>query len=314
MAGPEPGWYPDPEKDGAARYWDGAAWTDESIALDHVPTAPLPPPSSPPLATAAPAEPPPPASESRPLAGPATPSPDDSSGARRARLIAGYGLLVAVAAIAGFAYGHRDDGSASAAAPAPAPSSRDTATTRPAVPSGGAAPADRTITPTSVSASSTRATASDACSPPHATPFAATNLTDGRSDSAWMPAEGDARPSVTFAFAQPVRVASLRIANGYAKRDPCRTDLYRYYQFMRPTRLAVDLHDGRAAREVTVADTPDAQTLAVTGTADRLTVTIVDSAPPDPSRIATGTQIPFSIPAIGELTVSGSPTSGGSAR
>ena len=321
MAGPEPGWYPDPEKDGAARYWDGAAWTEESIALEHVPTSTPPPPSSPPLSAAAPAAPPPPPRESRPLAGPSTSppaspptAPESSSSARRAWLIAGYGLLVGAAAVAGFAYARRDDGNASAAAPTSALATGigSTTTTRAAAPSGGRDQTDRTIAPASVSASSTRSTASDACSPPHPTPFDAANLTDGRPDSAWMPAEGDARPSVTLTFDQPVRVSSLRLVDGYPKRDPCRTDLYRYYQFMRPTLLAVDLHDGNAARQVAVVDTPDAQTLAVSGTTGRMTLTIVQSAPPDTTRIATGTQVPFSIPAIGELTVSGAPANGGS--
>jgi hypothetical protein len=165
---------------------------------------------------------------------------------------------------------------------------------------------DRALEPTAVAASSIRPMGSDACSPPNPTSFDASNVSDGRPDSAWMPDPSDTSPSVTVSFDTPVRVSEIQLVNGYPKQDPCRPDLNRFYQFMRPTLVSVDLHDGSEARQVSVTDTPTEQTLDVVGTTDQITLTILESNPPDPSRILSGTQIPFSIPAIGEITVKGS--------
>ena len=38
-AGSDPGWYPDPDDESGARYWDGQAWTDRTRTLD-APDAP----------------------------------------------------------------------------------------------------------------------------------------------------------------------------------------------------------------------------------------------------------------------------------
>ena len=158
---------------------------------------------------------------------------------------------------------------------------------------------DRVLEPTSVVASSTRPTASDACTPPNPTSFDASNVTDGRPDSAWMPDPSDTNPTVTLNFDAPVQVSALQLVNGYPKQDPCRPDLNRFYQFMRPSLVSVDLHDGSALRQLSVTDTPTEQMLDIAGTTDQITLTILESNPPDASRIQTGTQIPFSIPAIG---------------
>ena len=71
----------------------------------------------------------------------------------------------------------------------------------------------------------------------------------------------------------------------------------------------MDLHDGNGAQRLPVADSPDPQTLRVTGTTDQVTITILSSAPPDATRVVAGSQDTFQNPAIGELTVTGSPAS-----
>lgn len=280
-----PGWYPDPEHESRDRYWDGAAWTDES--RPHVEG---PSPESP--ATPRPAPPPVPAAAG-----------DDW---RRVLLVGGFVVLIVAAGVAGFAYARRDSGSATSAAPVVPPPGSRTTTTHGTAPSTG--PATGSLVPSSVVASSTRETTSDACTPPNPTSFSASNLTDGRPDSAWMPNANDNSPTVTLSFDGAVRLAALQLVDGYPKQDPCRTDINRFYQFMRPTLLSVDLHDGSAPQRLTVVDTPDVQTLRVAGTTDRLTLTILQSASPDPTRILSGAQIPFSIPAISELTVAGAAT------
>jgi hypothetical protein len=222
-------------------------------------------------------------------------------------LIAGVVLLVIAAGIGVFAFTQRDDGNGSVAANSSttAATHRSTTTTRTA-PLDRPTEPDRALVPALVVASSTRATAGDACSPPNPASFAASNVSDGRPDSAWMPDQSDTSPSVTLSFDRPVQVSALQLVNGYPKQDPCRPDQNRFYQFMRPTLVSVDLHDGSARRQLAIADTPSEQTLLVDGITDQVTLTILESNPPDPSRIQTGTQIPFSIPAIGEITVKGS--------
>ena len=86
-------------------------------------------------------------------------------------------------------------------------------------------------------------------------------------------------------------------------------DLQRYYQFARPTQISVDLHDGNGAQRRSLADSPNPQTLDVTGTTDQVTITILSSAPPDATKVIAGSQVTFQNPAIGEITVTGSPAS-----
>jgi hypothetical protein len=220
-------------------------------------------------------------------------------------LIAAWVLALIAAGVGGFLFARRDTGETSPVVVSTVPKTvqpRPSSTTTTTRARGPITPVD----PSAVIASSTRASGSDACTPPNPTGFAATNLTDGRSDTAWMPDETDGSPRVTLEFDTPVRISEIELVNGYPKQDPCRADLDRYYQFMRPVLVSVDLHDGSTPRRLAVADRPSPQSLAVSGTTDEITLTILRSVPPDPSRIVTGTQIPFSVPALGEIAVSGS--------
>lgn len=226
---------------------------------------------------------------------------------RRVWVIGGVVVLLIAGAIGAFALTRGGGGEEKAADPpktthTTATTRRRTTTTtflRETIP-------DRVLEPTAVVASSVRPATSDACTPPNPTSFDASNVADGRPDSAWMPDPSDTSPSVTLSFDDPIRVSALQLVNGYPKQDPCRADLNRFYQFMRPTLISVDLHDGSASQQLSVTDTPTQQTLDVVGTTDQITLTILESNPPDTSRIQTGTQIPFTIPAIGEITVKGS--------
>jgi hypothetical protein len=215
--------------------------------------------------------------------------------------------LLVVAAIGGFVLARRGDDSATVAASSVTPpSSTGRTTTTTALPDTGPSAEIGTHKPTSVVASSTRPTGKDACDPPKPTSFSAANLIDGRSDTAWMPTESDPSPNVTVTFAEPVRISELQLVNGYPKTDPCRSTLYRYFQYARPTVIEADFHDDSTPRQLPVLDIPDAQTLRVSGTTDQLTLRVLKSEPPDPSRIVTGAQTQFLVPAISELSFRGS--------
>src|SRR5215210_3621127 len=51
------GWYPDPERAGQLRYWDGGAWTEHFSPIPEPPAPPGPEPSAAPAAAEPPAEP-----------------------------------------------------------------------------------------------------------------------------------------------------------------------------------------------------------------------------------------------------------------
>jgi len=51
------GWYPDPERAGHLRYWDGAAWTEHFSPVQEPPAPPAPEPPAAPTAPELPAEP-----------------------------------------------------------------------------------------------------------------------------------------------------------------------------------------------------------------------------------------------------------------
>ena len=241
------------------------------------------------------------------LAGAVTRTVEPGNGNRRVLWIAGVVVLVIAAGIGGFALSSGGGGDKPVVlTTTTTTTSRRSTTTTTRFPTERTAQPAHALVPLSVVGSSTRASASDACTPPNPTIFDASNVRDGKPDSAWMPAESDPSPSVTLSFAGPVQISSLQLVDGYPKQDPCRPDLNRFYQFMRPTLVSVDLNDGSPPRQLAVTDTPTEQTLSVRGTTNRITLTVLESAPPDPSRIQTGTQIPFSIPAIGEITVKGS--------
>jgi hypothetical protein len=120
-----------------------------------------------------------------------------------------------------------------------------------------------------------------------------------------MPNEGDALRSLTVSFGGPVRISELKLVNGYPKRDPCRQELDRFYQYARPILLEVDLNNGSAPRQLPVVDTRDAQTLSISGTTEQLTLRVLRSEPADASRLSAA-QDAFAVPAISELSFLGS--------
>ncbi len=79
-----------------------------------------------------------------------------------------------------------------------------------------------------VSASDTAPPGQDVCGNP--TSYAASNVADGDPTTAWR-VLGDGRgASLRLTFAAPVTVTELRLITGYAKRDPCASEVDRWPQ------------------------------------------------------------------------------------
>ncbi len=318
MAGPEPGWYPDPDGSQRARYWDGNGWSSAFRALEpEAPEPRAPEPTQPVQPTVPPtAVPPrptrPPAQRPGSAIDPVAVAPVASSGSRKRWVWVAVGVVAVLAAGVGgyvLASGGSSDDATAVAKSTTTSSTRTTTTTKRRRTFDGP---DLALSVSSIDASSTRAGNHDGCSPPNPTSFDASNLQDRSPQTAWMPESftpGSA--SVTLELSEPALVKELTITNGYPKTDPC-AGLYRYFQYMRPTRLAVDLHNGEARQFVDVSDVSSPQTLSISSQSEStsVTVTVLEAAPPDVSQLAPGVQDPFMVPAIAELGLVGAYANG----
>lgn len=101
--------------------------------------------------------------------------------------------------------------------------------------------------------------------------YPAKNVVDGDPSTAW--AEGAKGPGIgqwiDISFPQTRRLRELRILPGYAKRPEL------FSKYARPRRLRFEYSDGTWST-VTLADSPSLQRFAVSATAKRVRVTILD--------------------------------------
>jgi hypothetical protein len=121
-----------------------------------------------------------------------------------------------------------------------------------------------------VSAPATAADGNDACGNP--TTFAASNLTDGVTETAWrMDGDGTGQ-SLTIDLGGEYHVDSVAMVPGYAKVDPCdQTD--RFPQNGRPAGVTWIFDDGTEVPQ-SLGDSPEAQSVGVDATTSTIVLRI----------------------------------------
>lgn len=124
--------------------------------------------------------------------------------------------------------------------------------------------------------------------------YSAYNMTDGDPGTAWRTPGRGIGDTITVEFSEPCRLSSVRLLNGYHKRDPIDgTD--RWKQNRRVKKIEIEFSSRKIGVPVS-SGSRDWQTIHVDEAAvSRFTLRILESAPSKPARDFT---------AISEITVS----------
>lgn len=161
----------------------------------------------------------------------------------------------------------------------------DETTTTPA-PTTTVAPTSPPTTPppappavVSVEATSVRPDSKDSCGNP--TTYPATNVLDGRRDSAWMGAGDASGESLIFHLAAPSIVARVGLVPGYDKFDPC-TDTDRFFDLRRIIAVRWTFDDGTVLDQTLDPASPSMQYIPVPAgvTTQDITMQIVSTTEP----------------------------------
>jgi hypothetical protein len=108
--------------------------------------------------------------------------------------------------------------------------------------------------------------------------YDATNVVDGRADTAWRTAGDASTQSLHFTFGRPVQLATVGLIPGYAKTDPA-TGVDRFTQNRRVLQVAWTADDGYSVVQ-DFRDERTLQTVPFERTTTTLTLTILRTTPP----------------------------------
>ncbi len=166
----------------------------------------------------------------------------------------------------------------------------ETTTTTPPAPTTTVAPTSPPTSPptapppgppavVTVEASSVRPDSKDSCGNP--TTYPASNVLDGRRDSAWMGAGDASGESLIFHLAAPSTVTRVGLVPGYDKFDPC-TNTDRFFDLRRISAVRWTFDDGTVLEQTLDPNSPSMQYIPVPAgvTTQDITMRIVSTTAP----------------------------------